>query len=437
MSSGLIIAAPASGSGKTVITLGLIVALKRAGFDVAAAKVGPDYIDPGFLSAAAGARCLNLDPWAMRPQTLSGICARLGETAPLILCEGVMGLFDGATGGSGSTADLASLTGWPVILVVDVRGQAASAAALARGFITFRNDIKFAGVLFNRTGGEGHCRAIRHAMEESLPEVPILGFLPRTADLALPERHLGLVQAREHDEIGTLLDRAGNLIEDNVDLAVVEKSARPTHSRQPSTSTPLPPLGQHIAIARDEAFSFAYDSVLDGWRRQDAELSFFSPLADEAPDDHADAVYLPGGYPELHADRLAENRHFRTGLEAAANRAFIYGECGGFMALGTGLIDRHGARHSMAGLLPLETSFAKPKLHLGYRRAAAKSQTPLGPVGTRFTGHEFHYSTAQHPSGNAKALFACEDSSGIDVGTAGLVAGRVAGSFLHLIDQAQ
>lgn len=434
---GLIIAAPASGSGKTVVTLGLVAALKRAGYEIAAAKAGPDYIDPGYLSAAAGTPCLNLDPWAMRPETLAELCATLGETAPLTICEGVMGLFDGARDGNGSTADLAALTGWPVILVADVSGQAGSTAALVRGFATHRGDIDIAGVIFNRVGGDGHRHSISRAMQGALPEMPILGFVPRSPDLALPERHLGLVQAGEQQAISEMLDRAARLISKHVDLAALAGSARPNRMQAAAaTAPPLPPLGHHIAIARDDAFSFTYDAVLDGWRRQNAELSFFSPLADEAPSERADAVYLPGGYPELHAGRLARNRNYQAGLKAAAAHAFVYGECGGFMVLGEGLIDKEGERHPMAGLLPLETSFAAPKLHLGYRRVEARSATPIGPVGAQFRGHEFHYSTARLPDDKTVPLFACEDSSGNELGTSGLVAGRVAGSFIHLIDRA-
>ena len=197
----------------------------------------------------------------------------------------------------------------------------------------------------------------------------------------------------------------------------------------------LPPLGQRIAVAQDAAFAFSYASVLDGWRAAGAEVVPFSPLADVAPDADADAVYLPGGYPELHAGRLAASARFLDGVRAAAARgAWVIGECGGYMLLGTGLVDAEGTRHAMAGLLGVETSFAAPRLHLGYRTIQTRVATPLGPAGARFTGHEFHYAATLHESGTPFAH--AGDSSGRDLGDTGLVAGTVAGSFLHLIDRA-
>ena len=437
---GLILAAPASGQGKTVATLAVIRALARGGIRVAAAKAGPDYIDPAFHAAAGGEPCFNLDAWGMRAQTLGGLAAALGADSDLIVCEGVMGLFDGAAGGTGSTADLSAATGWPVVLVVDARGQGASAAALVRGFATHRDDTSIAGVIFNRVGGKRHGEILAGALAAALPEIPVLGFLPRDESLVLPERHLGLVQAGEHPELDAFLDRAAALAGEHIDLEALRALARPgvntASAPSPLPPTPLSPIGQRIAVARDDAFAFAYASVVDGWRGAGAEIQPFSPLADEAPGQDADAVYLPGGYPELHAGRLAAKVTFLDGLRAAAARgAAIFGECGGYMALGQGLVDADGARHAMAGLLALETSFAEPRLHLGYRRVETLGQSPLGPRGGRFAGHEFHYA-ATLDEGPGKPLFAVTDSAGADRGRTGLCDGNVAGSFIHLIDRA-
>ncbi len=430
---GLILAAPASGHGKTVATLAIIRALTRGGLAVAAAKAGPDYIDPAFHAAAGGEPCFNLDAWGMRPATLAGLAGRLARDSDLVICEGVMGLFDGAADGTASTADLAAATGWPVVLVADVRGQAASAAALVQGFAAHRSDTRIAGVIFNRTGGAGHREILSKAMAKSLPQVPVLGFLPRDPALALPDRHLGLVQAGEHGDLDGFLDGAADLAEAHLDLEALRGLARPGKAGGEATA-PLPPLGQRISVAHDRAFAFAYQSVLDGWRAAGAEIGFFSPLADQAPEPAADAVYLPGGYPELHAGRLAGNRVFLDGLGAAAARgAALYGECGGYMVLGRGLVDADGERHAMAGLLPLETSFAAPRLQLGYRRVVTLCETPLGPAGAEFSGHEFHYA-ASVGEGPGESLFSAHDATGRDCGAAGLVAGRVAGSFIHLID---
>ncbi len=432
---GLILAAPASGQGKTVTALAIIRALARQGVKVAVAKAGPDYIDPAFHVAAGGNPCFNLDLWAMRGETLGGLVAGLGANADIVVCEGVMGLFDGAADGSGSTADLAAVTGWPVVLIADVRGQGASAAATIRGFAGHRPDVTLAGVILNRVGGPGHRQILAEAIAAVLPDLPLLGNLPRDNALALPDRHLGLVQAVEHPDLESFLDRAADIAAASIDLDALRALACPA-GLAPAAAIPLPPPGQRIAVARDEAFAFAYASVLEGWRAAGAELSFFSPLADEPPDSHANAVYLPGGYPELHAGRLAGNGRFRDGLgEAAARGAAVYGECGGYMVLGRGLIDGNGARHAMAGLLPLETSFAERRLHLGYRAVTVAGDSPLGTRGLCYRGHEFHYATTVE-EGPADPLFTVADARGADLGPAGLTAGRVTGSFIHLIDRA-
>jgi cobyrinic acid a,c-diamide synthase len=439
---GLIIAAPASGSGKTVVTLGLLRHLARSGVHVASAKVGPDYIDPAFHAAASGKPCLNLDPWAMRPATRRAIVSHLAEDARLVVCEGVMGLFDGATHDVGSTADVARWSGWPVILVVDVRAQAASAAAVVRGFATHRAGVHMGGVVFNRVGSTRHADVLRSALAEALPDLPILGMLPRDEALAVPERHLGLVQATEHTDLDAFLDRAADAIAAHVDTATLMTLARPAldgiaaGNDGADALAPLPPLGQRIAVADDAAFAFAYPAVLAGWRNRGADIMPFSPLADEAPDAGADALYLPGGYPELHAGRLAAAGCFLDGVRKAAQRgAVMLGECGGYMVLGDGLIDADGARHAMAGLLQLETSFSRPRLHLGYRDAALVADGPLGRAGGRFRGHEFHYARVER-EGPGEALFRCHDASGQSLGTTGLRRGAVLGSFVHLIDAA-
>ena len=430
---GLLIAAPASGSGKTLVTLALLRALKRRGTRVASLKIGPDYIDPAFHAAASGCACLNFDSWAMRSSTRAQILRRLSEDAELLVGEGVMGLFDGAAGGAGSTAEAVRLTGWPVVLVVDAKGMAASAAALLEGFVRHDPRVEVAGVIFNRVGGAGHATLLRDAAARS--GVRCLGCLPREAGLEMPSRHLGLVQAGEHADLDARIAAAADWLAPAVDLEAVAGLARAVDLPSGAPEAQLPPLGQRIAVARDDAFAFAYASVLDGWRASGAEVTPFSPLADDPPDSDADAVYLPGGYPELHAGRLAGNTRFLDGVRAAARRgAWVFGECGGYMVLGDGLVDAEGTRHAMAGLLQVETSFAAPRLHLGYRTVDTVSDTPLGPAGTALRGHEFHYAATLRQDG---APFArAGDAQGRERGPTGLVAGTVAGSFLHLIDQA-
>ncbi len=412
------LAAPASGSGKTTVAAGLVRALRRQGLAVQPYKAGPDYIDAGFLAAAAGRPCLNLDPWAMRPETLA---AALCRDADIAVAEGVMGLFDGPEGGGGSTADLAALTGWPVVLVVDCARQGQSVAALLEGFAGHRGDIRIAGAVLNRVAGARHEALLR----ERAGAVPVLAALPREPGLALPSRHLGLVQAGEHPALDAWLERAADL----VPAAAMPFGPLNLPAAEHADGAPLPPPGQRIAVARDEAFAFAYEHMLAGWQRAGAELAFFSPLADEAPE--GDAVFLPGGYPELHAGRLAAAGSFMAALRR--HEGPVYGECGGYMVLGEGLEDAEGKRHAMAGLLPLETSFVEPARRLGYRRLAAKGGG--FPPGRAFRGHEFHYARALR-EGPGEALFEMADAQERPLGPAGLRRGRVAGSFMHLIDGA-
>lgn len=431
---GVIFAAPASGSGKTVLVAALLRLMSRRGSSVAAAKLGPDYIDPTFHAMASRAPCLNIDLWAMRRSTVAALLDRLTRSAELVVVEGVMGLFDGAADGSGSTADFAALSGWPVILVVDARGQAASAGALVRGFASHRPGVAIAGVVFNRVGGAAHGEMLRGAMAPL--GIPVLGCLPRAESFSLPARHLGLVQATEHQDLDRFLDAAAASLEETLDVAALLALARATTAGTArSLDCAVPPLGQRIAVANDPAFAFAYPALLDAWRVAGAELRLFSPLADEAPHDDVDSIYLPGGYPELHAGRLAANTSFLRGLRGAAERgATIFGECGGYMTLGAGLIDQAGVRHAMAGLLPLESSFAERRLHLGYRQAKVISDGPLGTAGAAYRGHEFHYATIID-EGPGDALFDCQDARGQSLGTSGRSHSRVFGSFLHLIDR--
>ena len=430
---GLIFAAPASGSGKTAIVAGLLRLLARRGLAASPAKLGPDYIDPAFHAAAARRPCLNIDLWAMRPATVTALLRRLSGGAELVLVEGAMGLFDGAADGTGSAADFAALTGWPVVLVIDARGQAQSAGALLRGFCLHRADVRIAGVVFNRVGSAAHESSLRQGVAPL--GLPVLGAIPRAADLAVPERHLGLVQAVEHADLDGFLDRAADLLEAHLAVDRLLDVAAMGPSLPAASPPSLPTLGRRIAVARDAAYAFAYPGQLDAWRGVGSEIAFFSPLADEAPADGCDAVYLPGGYPELHAGPLATGARFFAGLRRAAARgATIFGECGGYMTLGAGLVDAAGRRHAMAGLLPLESSFALRRLHLGYREAAVIADHPLGKAGDRFRGHEFHYATVL-AEGEGEPLFDCRDALGQALGSVGRRRGNVAGSFIHLIDR--
>lgn len=429
MAKGLVIAAPRSGSGKTVLTLGLLAALRQAGHVVAPAKTGPDYIDPSFLARAAGRDCVNLDPWSMAPARLKSLAALQATGAELLLVEGVMGLFDGAADHTGSTSDLAQLLDVPVLLVVDAERQSQSVAALVSGFANFRPNLHVGGVILNRVASMRHERMLADALAAT--GLPLLGAIPRAAELSLPERHLGLVLPDEIEAFDAFLAAAAHAMGSYVDLLRLLALSRPLAPPR-STPRPLPPLGQHIAIARDEAFVFLYAHLLDDWRAQGAELSFFSPLADRAPSPAADAVFLPGGYPELHGERLAVAGHFKAGLTAARDRgALIYGECGGFMVLGETLVDKEGRAHEMAGLLPVTTRIDRPRRILGYRRLIQSGDLPWPG---HLNGHEFHYSSARQS--RLTPLFAATDAAGETQPPMGAVIGRVMGSYAHVVDAA-
>ena len=389
---GLLISAPASGTGKTTVTLGLIAAFRAAGLAVQPFKCGPDYIDPAFHAAAAGRPSVNLDSWAMGQDRIAGLTGAAAG-ADLVVAEGSMGLFDGVARagetGTGASADVAALMGWPVIVVLDVSGQAQTAAAVAAGLAGFRPGLRLAGVILNKVASPRHEALVRAGMQAA--GLTVLGALPRKATVALPERHLGLVQAEELPRLHGILAEAAEFVAAHCDLEAIRKVATATRSPTEATA-PVPAPGGRIALARDAAFSFVYPHLLADWRAQGATILPFSPLADEAPDPCADCCWLPGGYPELHAGRLAAAGQFRAGLTAFAQARPVHGECGGYMALGAGLVAADGRRHQMVGLLGLETSFAKRRMHLGYRLAAPHQALPgLGTA--RLRGHEFHYAS--------------------------------------------
>ncbi len=428
---GLLVSAPSSGTGKTTVMLGLLRALAEDGLAVQPFKSGPDYIDPAFHRAASGRPSFNLDGWAMGPHLWQAIAAQAAG-ADICVAEGSMGLYDGvATRGQqgfGSSAETARAMGWPVVLVLDVGGQAQSAAATALGFRQYMPDLPFAGVILNRVASPRHERLTRLGMERA--GLPVLGVLPRRGDLTLPERHLGLIQAVEHPDLEAAIAGYAAFLREHVDLAALRTAAAGGPLPGAAPALPRPPA-QRIALAQDAAFSFTYPHLLEGWRAAGAEVLPFSPLADEPPAAGTDLVWLPGGYPELHAGRLAAAETFRAGLRRHAETKPIHGECGGYMALGAGLIDKGGTRHEMAGLLGLVTSYETRKFHLGYRRAVLRAPMPGFDAGAGLRGHEFHYSTILEQPDPPLAEVA--DADGAPVAETGSRRGQVTGTFFHLI----
>ncbi|MGC1497534.1 MAG: cobyrinate a,c-diamide synthase [Sulfitobacter sp.] len=436
---GLLISAPASGTGKTTLMLGLLAALKEQGVNVQPFKSGPDYIDPAFHTAASGRASFNLDSWSMDRARIDGLVGN-AMGADLILAEGSMGLFDGVAipgaCGNGASADVAAMMGWPVVLVLDVSGAAQSVAATALGFRMMRPDVTLAGVVLNRVASPRHEALVRVGMEQV--GVTVLGSLPRKTSIEMPERHLGLVQAGEQENLPQLLAEAAAFVAEHVDIAALRAAAAGIMTDAPAPAK-IPPPGGRIALAQDNAFAFVYPHLLAGWRAAGAEIIPFSPLADEAPDMSADICWLPGGYPELHAGKLAAASNFRAGLQAFAQTKPVHGECGGYMAMGAGIIDKDGVRHEMAGLLGLETSFAKRKMHLGYRKADLNAAIPGHDARARLRGHEFHYaSILAEPDA---PLAHITDSNDLDVPETGSLrtfdgGGRATGTFFHMIAEA-
>jgi cobyrinic acid a,c-diamide synthase len=432
---GLIIAAPHSGAGKTTVTLAILAALKRRGLTVRAAKAGPDYIDPAFHAAAIGTPSVNLDTWAMPPSLLDALAAQTADGADIFVIEGVMGLFDGAagaTGRRGATAEIAAHFSLPVVLVLDVSRQAQSAAAVVRGFAMHDPAVQIAGVILNRVASERHRALVADAIEAI--GIPVLGSVPREVELALPERHLGLVQAGEHADLAALINRLAATAQSHIDLNAIFISATPLaiDANRSNRSPAVPPPGQRVALASDQAFSFVYPHLMSAWRGAGAEIIQFSPLADESPPEHADSCWLPGGYPELHADKLAAADRFMSGLRRFAQTRPVHGECGGYMVLGKSLEDATGKAHAMAGLLGHLTSFAKRKLHLGYRTARLLGDAVLGAKGTVVRGHEFHYASLT-VAGDDERLAEMSDGEGKPLGKAGGRRGHVSGTFFHAI----
>lgn len=436
---GLMISAPASGTGKTTLMLGLLAALRAQGVQVQPFKGGPDYIDPAFHTAASGRASFNLDSWSMDAASINGLVGN-AEGADLILGEGSMGLFDGVAVpgacGNGASADVAAMMGWPVVLVLDVSGAAQSVAATALGFKMMRKDVTLAGVVLNRVASPRHEALVRVGMEAA--GIAVLGVLPRRKEIEMPERHLGLVQAGEQENLPEILAEAAAFVAEHVDIPALRAAASGKVKEAPAPARVTPP-GARIALAQDSAFAFVYPHLLAGWRAAGAEVVPFSPLNDEAPDASADVCWLPGGYPELHAGRLAANEAFRSGIRAFARTKPVHGECGGYMAMGAGLVDKDGVRHEMTGLLGLETSFEKRKFHLGYRKAELNAGLPGHAAGSRLRGHEFHYATIlEEPDA---ALAHITDSNDLTVAETGSFrqfdgGGTATGTFFHLISEA-
>jgi cobyrinic acid a,c-diamide synthase len=429
---GLVIAGPQSGVGKTTVTLALIAAARRRGMRVQAFKVGPDFIDPGHLTKAAGRACHNLDGWMLTRETNREIFFRSARNAELVVVEGVMGLFDGYDGLSeaGSTAQMAKWLKLPVVLVVDARSQARSAAALIHGFATFDPELPLAGVIFNRIGSPRHLDYLRQALEKS-GEVPCFGGLPRESEISLPERHLGLVTAEDHPLDATDLEHLAVWLEGGVDLDRLLEALPPLALKEVPEPVPLAPQVR-LGVAKDPAFCFYYQENLEWLARFGAEIVDFSPLSDrKLPEVYG--LYLGGGYPELYARQLSDNQAMLQAVREAALAGLpIYAECGALMYLSREVQDLAGNRYPLAGVLPFEVRMLQRLKALGYREVTLAADTLLGPAGLRVRGHEFHYSEIVGECGETALVYDLTPRPGTPPRKEGFQVGQVLASYVHL-----
>lgn len=437
----IIIAAPMSGSGKTTITLGLMECLKRRGLRVAPFKVGPDFIDPGYHRLVTGRPSINLDAWMCDADFVRQIFDYYSVNADIAIIEGVMGLFDGISGRSdeGSTAQIARLTGAPVVLVLDAKGFARSAAAMVKGFAEFDPEVRVAGVIFNNVASETHARLLRESVESSLPHVRVLGCVPREDQLSIPSRHLGLFTIEENPLSADFLDHLVDVVRAFIDLGMFWAAATPTETvrlpepsrlrRKPAKKT------VRIGVARDAAFCFVYENNLRLLAEAGAELVEFSPLADASLPADLGGLYLPGGYPEVFADILAANTSMMAEIKAAIEAGTpVYAECGGFIYLSEGVtaVDLEPDKlHRFVGIFPIATRMLSRRKALGYREVEIRADSPIGRKGEIARGHEFHYSEMPELPPSVERLYRVRKGQS-DLGTEGYHYKNCLASYIHL-----
>ena len=433
---GVVIAGTKSGSGKTTLSLGIMAALVKRGMGVAPFKVGPDFIDPGHHSRITGGASRNLDGWMLSKNYNLACFERNTRDNDIAVVEGVMGLYDGYDGKSeaGSTAQMAKWLGLPILLVVDAKSMARSAAAVIMGFEHFDPELAFAGVVFNNLGSQRHLQYLMDAVEDKVA-IPCLGGLVIDEKIAIPERHLGLITQEDHGFDQETIDLLADMIEKSIDLDLLVKKLP-----EMNVSNHLKPLSRstrdavvRIAVARDNAFCFYYQDNLELLEGQGAELAFFSPIAgDDLPPD-TDGLYLGGGYPELFGDELAKNRKLRDRIKVKSEAGMpIYGECGGFMYLCEALLDQNGNRYPMAGCFPFTTKMFSRLKALGYREITLTRHTAIGDQGMILRGHEFHYSELTAHTPEVQNTYRISDRSGLDKPPDGYLTKRTLGSYNHL-----
>ena len=433
---GFVIAGPASGVGKTTVALSLMAALRKRGLIVQPFKCGPDFIDGGHQARVCGRPSRNLDGWMLSAEANRQIFYRNAAHADVCVVEGVMGLFDGVDGKSeaGSTAEIAKWLGLPVILVVDASSMARSAAALVRGFESFDPAMRVAGVIFNNAGGATHYRMLSDAVTMSANAVP-LGYLPGDERIHIPERYLGLVTAGENLLPDSRLSLLGELAESHIDL---------DHLLECATSIPVAADHQterarhestgsiRLGVARDKAFCFYYEDNLDALREAGAEIIEVSPLEDSSLPTDLDALYFGGGYPELFAKQLSENRLMLASIKRAVEEGLpIYAECGGLMYLAREIVTKEGKSFPMAGQLPIKVQMTDRLVNFGYTEVSFTSDCLVGPAGAKARGHSFHCSRIAD-LGSVEYAYQARNSMTGREEPDGLRVKNVLASYIHL-----
>ena len=391
------VAGTASGVGKTTCSLALMAAFHRRGQTVQPFKCGPDFLDTGHHTSICGRSSRNIDTWMLDKQANRELFSQASAGADVAIVEGMMGLFDGVAGGTdqGSSAEIAKLLNIPVVLVLDASKSARSIAAVVKGFETFDPGVSFGGIILNGVASENHFRMLEPAIALN-SSVPILGWLPRDPDITIPERHLGLYTAAEQTDWPATCDAFATFAEKHLNLDLLLRSEGWPHPTLPAPLRfPAREERIRVAVARDRAFSFYYQDNFDLLRECGAELIEFSPLSDEQLPDDVDAIYLGGGYPELYAQALSENRRLlaQIGSFAVGGRS-IYAECGGMMYLAESLTTLNNESFPMAGVLPLQIAMTKKLVHFGYAEVEFTEDCLLGEKGTTVRGHSFHCSQA-------------------------------------------
>ena len=430
----LLIAAPSSGSGKSVIAIGIMAALSKAQ-QVQAFKVGPDYIDPMYHSIATGRPSRNLDSWMLSSDTVASIFQQNARLASLSIIEGVMGLFDGFGSDpfTGSSASIAALLQCPVILVIDCSKLSGTAAAIVHGMHSFSEQVKIAGVICNRVASQNHAEWLKEAIETHT-HIPVLGCVPRLETLQIPERHLGLFTVAENPHgARKFITQTADIISGYIDLEKLLTIANNTPALQelPLAHSENKTTHVRLAVAQDEAFCFYYEENLDALRRQGAEIIPFSPLTDAHLPENVHGLYFGGGYPELYAQQLSRNQVLREQiLQCCQEQMPIYAECGGLMYLTEGITMDQG-NYPLVRAVPGWCSM-QPRLQMGYREVTSLQNTILNRKGDALRGHEFHYSN-WHISQEEKAAYHItprnkKSTSELE----GYAAGNILASYIHL-----